>query len=217
MFWREGALTLDYYVTDFVNQMVVDPYTNQGEVAIYNLRGESTSKSLQVGFNYEVFKRFDLRLAYKNDQVFTDYESGNRQKPLLPSFRGLVNLAYANRKENWKFDFTVQINGKSRLGVAEGEGELYHQGHQGHAPQVGTDNMTPQYYTLNGQITKIFNDRWECYLGVENLTDFRQDLPIIGFEEPFGTTFDATNVWGPVMGRKIYTGFRFNINKKNQE
>lgn len=28
-------------------------------------------------------------------------------------------------------------------------------------------------------------------------------------DNPFGNTFDATNIWGPVMGRKIYLGLRY--------
>ncbi|MFM7177097.1 MAG: TonB-dependent receptor [Bacteroidota bacterium] len=216
LFWRPGSFSFDYYITDFINQMVVDPYTYSEITAIYNLPGSSFAKSLQATFNYELFKRFDLRLAYKQDQVETDYISGRAKKPLIPDYRALINLAYESRKEDWRYDFTLQMQGKSNLGVTKEEAPLYQQGHDGHAPQIGSDNLSPAYITINGQVTKVFNKKWDAYVGVENLLDFRQDLPIIGFENPFGTYFDATNVWGPVMGRKIYLGLRYSINQKKQ-
>jgi outer membrane receptor for ferrienterochelin and colicins len=51
------------------------------------------------------------------------------------------------------------------------------------------------------------------YAGVENLTGYTQDHPIISPENPFSSTFDATNIWGPIMGRKIYAGIRYSINR----
>ena len=52
------------------------------------------------------------------------------------------------------------------------------------------------------------------YLGAENLANFKQKNPIVSADNPYGTDFDATNVWGPVLGRRIYLGLRFNLNYK---
>ena len=49
---REGDITIDYYVTDFDNQVVVD-WETQGKVSFYNLEGKSYAKSLQVDLEYE--------------------------------------------------------------------------------------------------------------------------------------------------------------------
>jgi hypothetical protein len=49
------------------------------------------------------------------------------------------------------------------------------------------------------------------YFGGENLTNYMQDNPIISPEDPFGDYFDATNVWAPIMGIKIYAGIRVTI------
>lgn len=46
------------------------------------------------------------------------------------------------------------------------------------------------------------------YLGGENLTNFTQHNPIVSPESPFSPAFDATDVWGPVMGIRVYAGFR---------
>ena len=50
------------------------------------------------------------------------------------------------------------------------------------------------------------------YAGAENFTGFMQDDPVLGASDPFGPGFDATNIWGPVMGRRIHAGIRFTLN-----
>jgi hypothetical protein len=51
-------------------------------------------------------------------------------------------------------------------------------------------------------------------VGAENLTNFRQKNPIIGAENPLQPSFDASCVWGPLMGFKAHIGFRFTLWKK---
>ncbi|MBK7965367.1 MAG: hypothetical protein IPK10_08820 [Bacteroidetes bacterium] len=67
-----------------------------------------------------------------------------------------------------------------------------------------------------GQVTRIFKI-WEVYLGGENLLNYTQHHVILGSENPFGNNFDATQIWGPVMGIRVYAGVRLNINSKNHE
>jgi len=50
-------------------------------------------------------------------------------------------------------------------------------------------------------------------LEVKNLTDFTQDAPIIAADDPFGKYFDASQVWGPLIGRKFYIGIRIKIDE----
>ena len=64
------------------------------------------------------------------------------------------------------------------------------------------------------QVTKYFRT-CSIYVGAENMTNFRQDSPIIGYDDPYGTDFDASMVWGPTMGWKAYIGFRYDLEKKD--
>ena len=52
------------------------------------------------------------------------------------------------------------------------------------------------------------------YVGAENMTNFRQDSPIIGADDPYGADFDASMVCGPTTGWKLYVGFRYDLEKK---
>ena len=54
----------------------------------------------------------------------------------------------------------------------------------------------PAYLTVNAQVTKKI-EMLDIYLGVENLTNYKQDNPIIASDDPFGEYFDASMIWGP--------------------
>ena len=80
-------------------------------------------------------------------------------------------------------------------------------------PQDGSvyaDGYTPAYPLLYAQVTKRFKGV-DLYVGGENLTNYRQHCPILGADEPFSDRFDASCVWGPLMGIKIYAGIRVTI------
>jgi outer membrane receptor for ferrienterochelin and colicins len=64
---------------------------------------------------------------------------------------------------------------------------------------------------MNAQITKDIGAKWSVYLGVENITDFKLDDPIVAANDPFGSNFDTSMVWGPIFGRMAYAGFRFRV------
>jgi outer membrane receptor for ferrienterochelin and colicins len=49
------------------------------------------------------------------------------------------------------------------------------------------------------------------YVGVENLTNYRQPDPIQNAATPFSSGFDAAMVWGPIYGRLTYAGLRYRI------
>jgi outer membrane receptor for ferrienterochelin and colicins len=212
MWYRPGSVSLDYYVTDFTNQVIVDVYSSENYIEIYNLKGNSYANSFQAALNYEVAKRFDVRLAYKNDRVVTDYNGISSRKPLIPEHRALLNMAYETINEHWKFDFTTHFQGKSKLALA-GYDEI-----SGHGDTQIRNGMSPEFFTFNAQVTYLIKN-WELYLGGENLSGFRQENPVMHASHPFEEGFDATNVWGPVMGRKIYLGFRYSLksNLKNNK
>jgi hypothetical protein len=68
----------------------------------------------------------------------------------------------------------------------------------------------PAFVNLNAQVSRSFR-RWDIYLGGENLTNFRQNDPIVTPDNPFGSRFDAGSAWGPVVGRVIYFGTRYKL------
>jgi len=118
LFGRKADVTLDYYRTDFENQIVVD-LENPLEVNFYNLDGSSYANSFQVEMSYNVFENFDIKSAYKFYDVKTQYNSGKLEKPLTPKHRVFANASYeTEQKENgsqWKFDTTFNWIGEQRF------------------------------------------------------------------------------------------------------
>lgn len=57
----------------------------------------------------------------------------------------------------------------------------------------------------------VFSQKFEVYVGGENITNFRQKNPILAGDDPFGSNFDTTIVYGPVFGSMYYAGLRFKI------
>lgn len=200
---KEGSLMVDAFRTIFNNQWIADQYSSSQFVFYYNLKGSSTANSLQVTTTYEPVLRWIVKLAWRMDDVKTDYQSvSGLSKPLLSRNKMLINLAWNNKKENWRADATLQWEGSKKLPQLAGASDL-------------EIDASPAYYTLMAQVTRIF-PKWEAYIGAENLTGFTQKQVIIGSENPFGGNFDANRVWGPVMGRRIYAGLRFNISNNNK-
>jgi len=200
---RKADVTLDYYKTDFTNQVVVD-FENPQEVNFYNLDGKSFANSFQVEFNYNMLEGVDLRTSYKFYDVQTQYNSGKLEKPLTPKHRLFANIGYqTHQQENgaqWKFDATYNWLGEQRFPSTLANPLPYQ-----------LPDKTPTVTTLNAQITKVFSKTFEVYLGGENITNVRQPNPILAANDPFGANFDTTFVYGPVFGSMYYAGLRFRI------
>ncbi|MDG1194518.1 MAG: TonB-dependent receptor [Polaribacter sp.] len=202
LFGKKGDITFDFYQTNFQNQVIVD-WENPQEIAFYDLDGRSIANSFQVEASYNLAKNFNLRTAYKYFDITTDYRRGNLQKPIQPQNRFFANLSYETELENekqWRFDATFNIIGKQRLPNTSINPVQYQ-----------LPESIDSYQLLNSQITRVFSNRFELYLGGENLTNVQQKNPILASDDPFGSNFDTTIVYAPIFGRTFYAGLRFKI------
>ena len=202
---KESQLTLDYYVTDFENKVVAD-WETPTQINFYNLVGKSFSNSFQAQFSYTLSNSIDLLFAYKNTVAKTDYVAHGRLKnPLTPSDRFFFNVAYNgptnDKGKNWKYDFTFNRVGQQRLPSTETNPYEYQ-----------LSEISERLNLINTQITRVFNDSFQIYLGVENFTNYRQKNTILSADDPFGDYFDATYIYGPIFGRMSYLGLRYYIN-----
>ena len=99
--------------------------------------------------------------------------------------------------EQWRWDLTYHLVGTQRLVETTRD---------------KANSYSPNYSLWNSQLTRVFSETFEVYLGGENIGNYRQTNPIIGGENPFGPDFDASQVYAPVFGNMIYAGLRFKIN-----
>ncbi len=200
-----GSLTVDYYHTRFMRQLIIDRDANVSAFVFRNTEETSYSNSLQVELAMPLLKNFDVRLAYKWLDVKAVFNDELQRTPFVPTHRGFVNFAYKTRNKRWEYDLTTSVFGPARLPVA-----MLPDGSE------TTNNTSSAVPMVSAQITHVYK-RWEFYLGGENLLNYKQANPIINAENPFSSTFDATRVWAPIIGSNVYLGVRFTIESKEEE
>ena len=204
LFNRNGDFGFDFFRTDFQNQVVVDLYQGPQQVVFYNLNGKSFANSLQIEFNYELVKHLNIRTAYKYYDIQTDYQYVTQERPLQAKHRFFGNLEYqthlSDEGKQWKFDFTINWNGKQRLPST--------------ISNSGLDSMpdfSPSFSVMNMQISRVFSSTLEVYVGGENIGNYKQEKAILGSEYPFSTAFDTSIIYAPIFGQMYYAGLRYRV------
>ena len=198
LFGKELMLNAEYYYTDFKKQVVVDMDTYSRQVLFYNLAGKSYAKNFQVEATYPFFEGFTLTAAYRLTDSKTTLQNGKLiKKPLMNDYKGLITASYKTPLEKWQFDFTTQFNGGGRMPTPDANNPLW-------------DERFKAYTIFNAQVTRYFRN-WSVYLGSENISNFTQKNPIIAANQPYSGDFDSSMIWGPVHGRKLYIGMRYNL------
>lgn len=211
-------VSFDYFRTQFARQLMVDyemPGTdvNGGrDIWFFDSGGRrSYSDNWQVDFNVEPFDRFTVALTGRYTNAWQENYGGELvEKPMLSCFKGVLNLQYKTNLSRWIFDFTASVNGSARVydfmkDLKDDGGELLY-----------PDGRTPVYPLLYAQITRRFRG-FDIYAGVENITNFTQKHVLVGDRNaagewtPWTPGFDASCVWGPIMGRRINLGVRLTL------
>ena len=206
IFERKATISLDFYHTRFENQLIVDRDDAINAIVFSNLKNSSFSNSFQTEFSFSLIKNLDIRLAYKFLDVQAKYGNEMRQQVMIPRQRGFVNIAYITRNKRWEYDFTCSVFSPSRLPI---------QRDFSNDTLLISDMKSPTYAMINAQITHIYK-KFDFYLGGENLTNSTQKNPIIDAANPFGSKFDATNIYMPITGINIYVGIRYAIAKNKK-
>ncbi len=198
---RELRLTGEVYRTSFIKQIVTDLDTDIDRVMFYNLDGRSYSNVIQLEAQVQPVTGLDITAAWRWNDVRQTIGGQLREKPLSSRYKGLLTASYTTRMRKWQFDWTLQYNGPGRIPSTMANPEPYRR-----------HDYFSAYPVMNAQVTKYFR-KWSIYIGGENITGSRQHDAIIAAENPFGDYFDATMIWGPVHGRKLYAGFRFALDR----
>ena len=223
---RELQLSGEYYYTKFLDGVIADMDRSLGGVTLYNMHdvddAQYFSHNWQVEATMEILRGWTMTAAFRYtdvkqttfNSIANEYQL--RDKPLQNKFKGIITTSYQTPLKTWQFDVTAQFNGPGRMPdgfvIPDGsqqyftaDGQVYHK----------------WYPQLIGQITKYFRT-WSIYLGAENMTNFTQDNPIVGstvehnghhLVNPSSATYDASMIWAPIHGWKLYLGFRWSLER----
>lgn len=214
---RELQLTAEYYYTRFFDCVVADYDYSKQAVYLYDLsdiNGKSFAHNAQIEASMEIVRGWTMTAAFR----YTDVRQSSfgsdgivrlRRKPLTNCFKALLTTGYQTPLKTWQFDITAQFNGGGRM--SDGFNEYFiHTLNSTQYEERSGELYYKWYPQLMAQITKYFRT-WSLYLGAENMTNFRQQSPVLGVETPFADGFDASMAWAPTTGWKIYVGFRWSM------
>lgn len=194
---RKIELNVDYYYTTFLQQILVNRDRSAHSVIFQPLDGSSYSHCLQLEATYHPFRGLTTTAAWRLNHVRATIDGRLRQLPLTSRYKGLLSLSYRTPLELWQFDLTCQLNGPGRLPDPDTSNPLW-------------ETTFPAYPQLSAQVSRFFR-HVDIYMGAENITNFRQHFLVIDASNPWGSDFDATNIWGPVDPWKLYLGVRVKI------
>ena len=193
-------LSFEAFRTNFSKQVYADVEWGPNTTLICLTK--SATNTLQADLSLDFNEHFNALLTFRytdpqvvvRDALEDTYRTVER--PMTSRYKGVLNLQYKTNLSKWIFDFTAQLNGPMRL--------------PNYAAEVWGMDYSPVYPMLYGQVTHKMR-AMDIYAGVENITGFRQHDAIIGAQDPFGGDFDASVIWGPLMGRKFYLGIRYTL------
>jgi outer membrane receptor for ferrienterochelin and colicins len=191
--------TADLYHTRFQNQFFPDFDSDPNKAIIANYTGKSVSNGVQLELSAAWSRRLELRAAYNFLDVFREQQGGKFLLPFNPRHRVLGVATFRTPGERWQFDTNWHWYGRQRLPDT----------------RKNPENLRrPDYseaYTLAGVQVRHVRKRFEFFAGCENVLDFRQIRPIVGWEQPFAPGFDPSFAWGPTRGREFYVGVNFRM------
>ncbi|WP_289053206.1 TonB-dependent receptor [Carboxylicivirga marina] len=196
---REATFSVEFFRTDFINQLMVNLDRNQNEVHFYNLDGRSYANSFQIEAFYELFTRFELTAGYRYNDVKATLDNTLQEMPYVSRYKAMLSGQYRTRMDKWQFDMTLQFHGDQRLPNANYNGQAL-------------PDRSKEYTNLIAQVTKNYRN-WSFYAGAENLTNYTQENAIIDADNPFGDDFDASRIWGPLYGRMFYVGIKYKLDR----
>ncbi len=213
---KELQLSGEYYYTHFLNSAIVDLDQDPHGVYIYNqsdIKGaKSFAHSAQIEATIEVLRGWTWTAAFrwtdiKQTTIGADGIARLREKALSNRYKGVITTSYQTPLKKWQFDVTAQFNGVGRMPDGfTAFGDL--------RGGYGAPKPLSWYPQLMAQVTKYWKT-CSLYVGAENMTNFKQNQPIIDSFNPFGPNFDASMVCGPTTGWKVYVGFRYELEKED--
>ena len=199
--YRDMTISVDYFRTQLFHSVIVDQERDAQNIYIYESNGRSFTDSYQVDLTWNPIERFDIfaTFRYTTSKYTLTRADGSQElveRPLVGQFKTLLNLQYATRMRRWVFDVTAQLNGSSWIPTQDGN--------------LANRKKSPIYPMFYAQVSRRIKN-WDIYIGCENIAGFTQENPIISGENPYSAAFNSTCIWGPLMGRKVYLGVRFNL------
>lgn len=194
-----GYMSADYYRTDFQNQVFPDYDTDPTKAYIKNFAGKSVSNGFQTDFFIKLYKRYEFKAGYNFLDVYRVTNGNKEALPFNSKHKVLTTFSYKPLSNKLHADVNIHWFGKQRLPDTKSNPAAYQR-----------PDFSREYSTVNAQFTYVFK-LFEVYVGCENIFNYRQNQPIVSWQDPFSPYFDISSAWGPTRGREFYAGIRWKL------
>lgn len=206
------TLDLDVFWTAFSNKIEPD-YSVPGEIRYANLDGGATTRGLALQVQ-GALAGGHLRYTVGGTLLDVVVKADGERRPLefSPDYQGTATLTW-EAPAALVVDYTMRLTGPMALPAYGDDVAAAYQAATG-AP---LRRESPVYTVHNLQATRDvrFGGRLaQIYLAVENVFDYRQSSPLVGYYDGnpgFGDTFDTAYVYGPIEGRHFGAGLRVTL------
>ena len=192
-----GYISADYYHTDFQNQIFPDYDADPTKAFIRNYNGTSIGNGFQLELFFRIHEQIEIKTGYNYLEVYREMGETKQLLPFNSKHKILTTFSYRPISNKYHFDVNAHWFGKQRLPDTDSN-----------PIEFQRPGFSNPYTVVNAQFT--YNVKMtELYLGCENIFNFRQNQPIINWQNPFDAYFDTSSVWGPTRGREVYIGARY--------
>ncbi len=199
-----GYFSADFYRTDFQNQIFPDYDTDPTKAIVKNFAGTSISNGFQAELFVNLWTVFELKTGYNYLDVYREEGETRQSLPFNSRHKVMTAFSYKPLSKKFHLDLNMHWYGRQRLPDTQLNPSAFRR-----------PDFSEVFTVANAQFTYNFK-KFEVYMGCENIFDFRQERPIISWQDPFSPYFDTSSVWGLTRGREVYAGVRFAIAAKTE-
>lgn len=211
----QGTFDLESYYTYFTNKIIPN-YNTPGKIIYANSTGHA--ETMGIGGSWSQSFLFPLSFnASVNVQRVTQTEPNEagrletRKIEYAPEWSSIFSANYRWKKPKITVAYTLRITGPMALP------KVFDLDESGNPLPTPRPTRSEPFAFQNVQISKDFSKNFNLYLGIQNLSNYRQQFsPIVGFNDPttpvgFSPYFDTAYAFSPIHGREFYFGAKWSL------
>lgn len=214
----QGTFDVDAFYTHFTNKILPD-YDTPGMIIYENIGGYALSKGIGLSTSHQFMFPLAINVSVnwqdvKEAELLPDGNFIKRKVEFAPNWTAVSTFNYRWKKAGLNLAYTLQMTGPMALP------EVYDLDAAGNPLLHSRSTQSPAFAFHNLQLTKTFKkSAWEVYTGLQNLANYTQEIsPLAGVRDPnfapgFSPYFDTSYAFGPIHGRELYLGLRWNSGK----
>jgi len=210
-----GSLDMEAFYTHFTNKIIPN-YDEQGLIIYENTDGwaRTMGVSASINHNFRFPLSFNLGVNFLNSTQTEEDENGvpvTEDLVLAPRMSGVFTANYRLPNQRITFAYTAQYTGVMALP------EVYDLDANGVPLDTPRPTQSEPFSLHQLQVTKVFNNNYTLYFGVNNLFNYVQrESQLVGYDDPnyapgFSPYFDTSYVYAPNHGREFYIGFKLDL------